>query len=358
MAADVRCPACGEKNPPGVQSCQKCNQPLAGRVCPHCGQGGLRPAARFCKHCGRSLDVRPATEAASSPQAPLVVENQTAAPAADENIPALQASPPPLILPTPAAELPSPARPPEAAVQAKAGERPQVSEGPESGVQMDRETVQADGSLRAPRESEIAAAGPVAAATAARPASPTLRAPATMVMWGAAIVIVMGFGIMLVPAARERIAALQAGPTTQVSATPQPTAPPQPTPATQPPLAPTPQVDSTPVPPAPAVAPPPPLPSLKIASAPSGAQVDVDGVPVGTTELTLKDVKPGTHMIRISKAGYRTVIREILMEEGQVVVLDITMTPAPPPPQVRTPRAPPPPPPQAPEPPPPPPPGQ
>ncbi len=64
MAAQLRCPRCGQENEAGFAFCQACGQPLRSqRACAGCGQP-LLPNARFCGHCGRAADV------ASSPAPP------------------------------------------------------------------------------------------------------------------------------------------------------------------------------------------------------------------------------------------------------------------------------------------------
>src|SRR5204862_1858548 len=64
--------------------------------------------------------------------------------------------------------------------------------------------------------------------------------------------------------------------------------------------------------PAEAAAAPSAPPLLKITSTPSGAQVVIDGVPVGTTPFSSKDVTvDGTHAISVKKDGYETHERMI-----------------------------------------------
>lgn len=78
MAVEAKCPSCGEANPPGASSCKRCGHPLAGRVCPHCGQAGLRSGAVFCKQCGRSLDTPVATGAAGNPESLATAQRESA----------------------------------------------------------------------------------------------------------------------------------------------------------------------------------------------------------------------------------------------------------------------------------------
>ncbi len=92
---------------------------------------------------------------------------------------------------------------------------------------------------------------------------------------------------------------------------------------------------------------------LKITTSPSGAQVELDGTTVGVTEVTLIDVKPGKHTLKVSKAGFKPISRDLEVAAGDTVVLDIPLSAAPPPaPRRRGPAAPPLPPPPPPPPPP------
>src|SRR5688572_13324439 len=57
----VRCPKCGNENPPGQRFCGGCGNPLAA-LCASCGTSNP-PGQRFCGNCGATL----AAEAAASP---------------------------------------------------------------------------------------------------------------------------------------------------------------------------------------------------------------------------------------------------------------------------------------------------
>lgn len=52
-ASLVWCPWCGDPNPPGSLTCDRCGA-FVGPRCPHCGTA-REPAARFCRRCGSSF---------------------------------------------------------------------------------------------------------------------------------------------------------------------------------------------------------------------------------------------------------------------------------------------------------------
>ena len=54
---------------------------------------------------------------------------------------------------------------------------------------------------------------------------------------------------------------------------------------------------------------------LSIRSEPPGVQIYIDGTPYGTTDTTVK-LPPGTYTIRLEKSGYRTITREVVLEES------------------------------------------
>jgi len=61
---------------------------------------------------------------------------------------------------------------------------------------------------------------------------------------------------------------------------------------------------------------------LRVASEPSGAQVYLDDVEVGTTTLQLKDVAAGSHKVRLVKPLYR--VREVLVTVSEDAVADVS----------------------------------
>jgi hypothetical protein len=52
IEADVQCPSCSARNPPGSRFCNQCGSRLG---CPNCGTVNP-PHHRFCYHCGAALD--------------------------------------------------------------------------------------------------------------------------------------------------------------------------------------------------------------------------------------------------------------------------------------------------------------
>ena len=73
-------------------------------------------------------------------------------------------------------------------------------------------------------------------------------------------------------------------------------------------------------------APPEPMLLLSVTSVPPGAQVWVDGMPAGVTPLK-KTVRPGEHLLEITKAGYRTVWHRVPASAGNEFQATITLTP-------------------------------
>jgi hypothetical protein len=57
--------------------------------------------------------------------------------------------------------------------------------------------------------------------------------------------------------------------------------------------------------------------TLQIESRPSGAGVWLDGAPAGKTPLSLADVRPGTHTVRIEQPGYRPWSTSVSIAAGQ-----------------------------------------
>jgi len=50
---------------------------------------------------------------------------------------------------------------------------------------------------------------------------------------------------------------------------------------------------------------------VRVASIPSGAQVEIDGVAKGKTPLEIRDLEYGTHLVRVTKSGYTTYEQQI-----------------------------------------------
>ncbi len=127
------------------------------------------------------------------------------------------------------------------------------------------------------------------------------------------------------------------------AAHPQPQTAAQPAPAPAAPPA-VPNQSTNPVPLAPAsVAPPVSVPanpvqpsvptagvteaSVTILTDPAGANVQVDTTPVGTTPVTLTNIAPGPHQVRIFRVGYLPVSRTVKLERGEAVTLSLNLSP-------------------------------
>ncbi|MDP2600224.1 MAG: PEGA domain-containing protein [Deltaproteobacteria bacterium] len=63
--------------------------------------------------------------------------------------------------------------------------------------------------------------------------------------------------------------------------------------------------------------------SIKIASNPPGASVLLDGQSKGTTPLTIPNIAPGTHSIRVAKQGYNRYQQRVAVASGQTLNLNI-----------------------------------
>jgi hypothetical protein len=117
---------------------------------------------------------------------------------------------------------------------------------------------------------------------------------------------------------------------------------PQPTSANQPATAPSPAETLPAASPSPT---PPTTGMLKVTTVPAGAAVDLDGISVGQTPLTMTDVRAGKHTVKLTKAGFRTEGREIEITAGETLSLEVALSSSSrPAPRRRAPPLPPPPP--------------
>jgi hypothetical protein len=57
-------------------------------------------------------------------------------------------------------------------------------------------------------------------------------------------------------------------------------------------------------------------PVLTVTSSPAGATVEIDGQAAGTTPVTLRDLTPGSHEVRVTMAGRRPFLRTIELRPG------------------------------------------
>ena len=69
--------------------------------------------------------------------------------------------------------------------------------------------------------------------------------------------------------------------------------------------------------------------TVMVNSRPGGADVYVDGRLVGATPLTLDDVRPGSHAVRLVRAGYREWTTTVDVTAGQEVLVAASLEGAP-----------------------------
>jgi hypothetical protein len=66
--------------------------------------------------------------------------------------------------------------------------------------------------------------------------------------------------------------------------------------------------------------------TVAITTVPARVRVEMDGTPLGVSPLTVKDVKPGGHTMRLTRAGYRTVNRDFEVTAGETFTLEVTLS--------------------------------
>lgn len=66
---------------------------------------------------------------------------------------------------------------------------------------------------------------------------------------------------------------------------------------------------------------------LDLTSQPSGATVLVDGADHGVTPATIFNLSPGSHMVKLSLAGYEDLYRAVVLEEGSPVAINNMLEP-------------------------------
>jgi len=346
----IICPRCATENPANAKFCQRCWAFLRGRHCPHCGKQATRAGARYCEHCNRDLDAEPTT--------PLPrVDDDLAEPRA-RSVPWLQP-------PDPVDELSSLDEPPMAHAGAimtgpVTEVAPVVESTPDDQLgPAPIELPEAPGHLFLPPPPSRAVVQPSPQPAAPAPTAPQQRqeperskktpqperrSGSPTVTVAVVLIVFAVIGAMLALRKQRGEVASQAAvsPTQRAATSP-----------TQPAAAP------SSLPASPAGAPTQAAPvggTVKITTTPAGAQVELDWVHVGvtTTALTLADVRPGKHTIKVSKTGFQSQIRDVQVTAGELIVLELTLagSPSPSGPR-RRPAVPPPPPPPPPLPPPP-----
>jgi hypothetical protein len=65
---------------------------------------------------------------------------------------------------------------------------------------------------------------------------------------------------------------------------------------------------------------------LDVASTPAGAQITLDGQPIGATDATFNTF-PGSHVVVVDKAGYHPETRSVVAEEGKTAAVAVALVP-------------------------------
>ncbi len=319
----VLCPRCGAENPARARFCLRCWGLLHGPVCPHCGKQATRAGARFCEHCDHDLFVEPST-AAPVPPPPVrpTPDAQHTGSAVSDSGPLVEPSASVRGLEEPVSPAPGVVAAEPPAVAPAVGELPVVEPGPEQATDEQPVAKPATPVQTVVPDRTVVMSDPAAALPTRRP----------LWQFAAAGVVVLIIALTIFAASAIRQPDAGTGKRT-MGPSPRPTNLAQPAGASSQPSA------------SPSEASKPPAPSvgiLKITTSPSGAQVELDGTTVGVTEVTLIDVKPGKHTLKVGKAGFKPISRDLEVAAGDTVVLDIPLSAAPPPaPRRRGPAAPP-----------------
>jgi hypothetical protein len=66
---------------------------------------------------------------------------------------------------------------------------------------------------------------------------------------------------------------------------------------------------------------------ITISTEPSGADVLVDGIPAGTTPLTLDNVTEGDHTVEVRKEGYEPVVENVTVTGGENATVETVLVP-------------------------------
>lgn len=81
----------------------------------------------------------------------------------------------------------------------------------------------------------------------------------------------------------------------------------------------------------PIAAPPPPETGyLSVTSTPTGANVSVDGTPIGTTPISLYELPIGSPTVSLTKSGYTPVSQPTTITAGETTPFDVPFIPIPP----------------------------
>lgn len=305
----IVCPRCGAENSAGSKSCQRCGGLLHGRTCPHCGRRATRAGARYCEHCGQDLHAAPSGPTPMQQEGSPLLEVATPAPSSDpesltspldaplsptsESTPQMAAAIEVAAIEVAAIEVPAPQP------QERAAEEPHRAPPAQQTVEEPpRATEQAVASEQLERT-----APPAHHERPRRRVGPLIASGAIVVVIATAIVS----GLAIRHPNTKPLPQREAGNRTQRARPSLPEARPP----------------ETPRQPASASG-----GTLKITTSPAGARVELDGVPVGATALTLPDVKPGKHTVKISRAGFRSVSRDLEIRAGETLILELTLSPS------------------------------
>jgi hypothetical protein len=66
--------------------------------------------------------------------------------------------------------------------------------------------------------------------------------------------------------------------------------------------------------------------SLYVTSVPTGADLFVDGSGRGTTPRTVSGLSPGSHTVKVSKAGYQDYTTTVTISDSVTTNLDVPLT--------------------------------
>jgi hypothetical protein len=65
--------------------------------------------------------------------------------------------------------------------------------------------------------------------------------------------------------------------------------------------------------------------SLLVETRPPGARVVLDGKALGVTPLTVPDVRPGSHPLRLERVGYKTLVTSVIVKSGERARIAVTL---------------------------------
>jgi hypothetical protein len=65
--------------------------------------------------------------------------------------------------------------------------------------------------------------------------------------------------------------------------------------------------------------------SLLVETRPAGARVVLDDKTLGVTPLSVPDIRTGSHPLRIERAGYKTVVTDVVIKSGERARVAVTL---------------------------------